>query len=80
MKLTARIDNVYSDDTITNVMRVDVPAPEVLDRGDVESEWAEDHLFPLTGTGRSGDAGYFVEIIECPEVPELVGRTYEWGI
>lgn len=81
MKLTVKIDNVYPDGTVTRVMMVDVPAPEVVDRGDHESEWAEDHLLPLTGTGRTeGDAGYFVEITECREVPELVGRNYEWGI
>jgi hypothetical protein len=78
MQITIKIDNVYEDgDEVTNVDTVDVVHPEP----DVDlDDWAYDELFPLTGTGREeGDAGYFVQITECADRPDLVGREFEWG-
>lgn len=73
------VDNVYADGTVTRdyVEPVEPPAP-----GDDDLEdWAEDVLFPFTGTGRTeGDAGYFLKITACERRPELVGRTFEWGV
>ena len=78
MKLTAVIDNIYEDgDEIVTTETADVPAPEP---GQDRDDWAEDYLFPLTGTGRTdGDAAYFLRITEC-EDPSLVGAEFEWGI
>lgn len=80
MKIELRIDNVYPDDTITNVRTIDVPEPEVEDMADNLEDWAYDHFFPETGTGREhGDAGYFVKVIACDDRPDLVDREFEWG-
>lgn len=75
MHIEVTIDNVYDDGTVTTHEVADVPAPT----GDIDA-WAEEHLYYLTGTGRtSGDAGYFLKVIAC-EIPELVGREFEWGV
>ncbi len=51
-----------------------VPAPDGQDLDD----WADEHLFPLTGTGReTGAAGYFVKVIESTD-PDLIGKDWEW--
>lgn len=71
-----QIDNVYPDETVSRMVEARVENP-----WSDWSEWAEEHLFPLTGTGRTeGDAGYFLTITRCDEVPELVGQEFEWGI
>ena len=88
MLLTVKIDNVYEDgETITNTLydvKVDAPTPD-----DALDIWAEDNLFPLTGTGRyagnnageerTPDAAYFVKILAAEE-KSLVGQTFEWGL
>lgn len=80
MKIELKIDNIYEDgEEITTRAGTDVPAPgegeELLDA------WAEEHLLPLTGTGKAeGDAGYFVTITACDERPDLVGREFAYGI
>jgi hypothetical protein len=76
MKVTVEIENVYEDETITVVDEVEVPAVE----WDSLDDWAEDYLYPLTGTGRpEGDAGYFLTVTACDD-PRLVGITFDWGI
>jgi hypothetical protein len=78
LRLTLRITNVYPDETVEQTTVVTVPAPENVYDLD---EWAEDHLMPLTGTGREkGDAGYFVKITDSPDDPILVGSEFAWGI
>jgi hypothetical protein len=79
MKMTLKIDNIYEDgEQVTNTL-YDVEVPKPTGGSEALSEWAYDHLFPLTGTGRTeGDAGYFVEIIAA-EDPALVGSEFEWG-
>jgi hypothetical protein len=78
MHITIKIDNVYDDETVSNTIITEVPdAPSDIDE---REDWAFDHLFPLTGTGRvHGDAGYFVEVLTCTD-PTLVGQKFEWGI
>lgn len=77
--MTIKIENVYPDDVVRRTMAVSVPAPPE-DHEDLNM-WAEDHLYPLTGTGRTeGDAGYFVTVLKCPYYPALEGNEFEWGI
>jgi len=79
MLLSIKIDNVYADETISKTL-IDVEVPNPPTEPDAHEDWADEHLMPLTGTGRThGEAGYFVEITAA-EHPALVGRTYEWGI
>lgn len=75
--LIVKVTNVYPGEEITHFEEVELPAPDSYDEDDLE-DWADEHLFPLTGTGRlSGEAGYFVTITHGDD-PELVGRTWEW--
>lgn len=77
MLLKLRITNVYDDgqEIVTNeVLEVDPP----LDADDVE-EWAWDHIWPHTGTGRTdGDAAYFATVTDSDD-PAWVGREFEFG-
>lgn len=78
MQVDMKITNVYTDgDEIENRLCVDVPE---LDYGQDRDEWAEMHLWPFTGADQSGNAGYFVEILDCPEMPSLVGAEFEYGV
>lgn len=90
MKIGIRICNVYEDgDTSVVDKVVDVPAPKHALGSDEHEDWAYDHLYPETGTGRfagneagetsTPDAGYFVEVTQCDEDPTMVGNEYEWG-
>ena len=72
--LTLAITNVYDDDELAHFETTTVPAPDDEDLDD----WADEHLFPLTGTGRTdGAAGYFVKVIESTD-PDLIGKDWEW--
>jgi hypothetical protein len=82
MNLSIKIENVYEDgEEITETKTLDVPFPPTFDtESEDHQDWAYDHLFTETGTGKTeGDAAYFVEITAC-EIPVLIGTTYEWGI
>ncbi len=72
------IENAYADgveiDT-ESVVTVPLPYPDDLNE---QSEWEYEHIFPETGAGREGDAVYDVEIVES-SVPELLGKTFEFG-
>lgn len=77
-KVTARlhIENVYSDGIVRETLAVEIPAPgaEALD------EWADEVLFPLTGTGWYGsDAIYIVTVLHSTD-ESLTGRTFTWGM
>jgi hypothetical protein len=41
-------------------------------------EWFEEIVFPETGDGKGGDGFYAAEVIES-DLPELIGKTAEWG-
>jgi hypothetical protein len=78
VRVTVRIINVYPDETVESDVDLTLPAPE--NPHDLD-DWAEDHLMPLTGTGRTkGDAGYFVKITASPDLPILMGSEFAWGI
>lgn len=85
--ITIHIDNFYVDDgdhVLVDKTITVPPAPldRAQDSGESEYDlWAEDYLYPHTGTGREeGDAGYFVEITASPDDATLVGQKFEWGI
>lgn len=79
--LHVTILNCYPDEDVAEEGGVEVPAPGDLDDDEGMETWAYDHLFPLTGTGRTeGDAGYFVTIARSPDLPALEGRQFAWGI
>ena len=78
LTLRVEVTNVYDDGESSHQQVVTTPPPPDLDDEDELSEWAENWLFPLTGTGReTGEAGYFVKILEAPDAA-LVGREFEW--
>lgn len=74
-RVEVKFTSVYEDgESWTNeVLCLTVPGPD-----DDLDEWADDQLYPLTGTGRSGAAGYFATISKFDERPDLVGREFEW--
>lgn len=78
VRVVIAIENIYPD-TIEKTSAV-VIAPPVPEEGDARDDWAYDHLFPATGTGRvDGDSCYVVTVVEC-DVPEVVGLMFEFGL
>ena len=76
--VSLHIVNTYDDgEVITTVItgaEVAAPPPD----GDLD-DWAEDTIYPLTGTGKTaGDAWYDATVTASSE-PSLVGTTYEFG-
>ena len=71
--------NVYDGEEHINVCTVDVDTPPA-DVDDVDElfEWAEDNIWPHSGDGNAvtKDAGYFADILACPERPDLVGKEF----
>ncbi|KMV17548.1 hypothetical protein ACT17_14725 [Mycolicibacterium conceptionense] len=81
MQITFRAETTYSDGTTTEELTMDVPEapPRVgddLDNGDL-SDWADEFLLSHTGDGQHpGEDGlYEVEVLACPERPDLVGYS-----
>lgn len=74
-----KIDNIYPDEVIqTLVHNKPVPAPTTLGEDELH-EWAMEHLFPFTGTGREdGDSSYEITITHSSE-QKLVERVFEIG-
>lgn len=81
MKITVKVDNIYEDGTeVTVTEEADIEEPWGEPDTDDWEDWADEQLFPLTGTGKTeGDAGYFLEITACEDA-SLVGQKFEWGI
>jgi hypothetical protein len=80
-RVEIKVENHYGDDVVRLEKVLAIPVPEVDDAEDEYEEWAEEHLYPETGTGRTeGDACYFVTITRFDERPDLVGREFEWGV
>lgn len=81
--MTVDIENIYADgyeacstETVTVPSPPEGWTPEIAE--DDDGDWAYDNLFVLTGVGRDGDACYTVTIMACADIPELVGREFEW--
>lgn len=87
LTVSLTIENMYPDAVsethgtthiTTHVTAAYVKAPASHEQ-DALTDWAVDHLAPLTGTGRTGgDAFYVVTVTECSD-PYLKGRTFELG-
>jgi hypothetical protein len=72
-RVTLRIENHYEDETVTTEVKATIP----IDDG--TEDWSREHIFPHTGTEREdGPSTYDVEIVNS-SVPELTGRTFEFG-
>jgi hypothetical protein len=71
------IENIYPDAVIqTLVHNEPVPVPTSLDRDELD-EWAMEHLFPVTGTGREdGDSSYTIRVTRSSD-QQLVGQVFE---
>lgn len=83
IKLTLDIENVYEDgEKIKTTVETEVPDPPATGDSDDDFDWSYDHIFPHTGTGKTGgDAFYFVTVRESSH-PGLipVGTEYEFGL
>ncbi|MFZ2239807.1 MAG: hypothetical protein WAV90_09730 [Gordonia amarae] len=75
--ITVKFTDVYGGSEIERTERIAVCRPGAQD--DID-EWADEFLRPHTGSGRSGDAGYFAEIVDFPGRPDLVGHEFTWGV
>lgn len=73
------VHNAYTDTVrISHVRGAVVTAPPSL-TCDVLDEWASEHLFPYTGTGREGESSsYTVTITGCSDA-RLLDRLFEFG-
>jgi len=76
--ITVEIENTYEDGTeITTHETVEVP-PIPADE-DAAWDWADEHIRPLTGTGKTeGDAWYDCTITASSD-PAIVGRKFNFG-
>ena len=82
--LTLAIENFYpgSCRAVRTRATIQVPPPPTDTETDWYDEWAYEHIYPATGTGRTeGDSAYFVEVIASSR-PELipVGTKFEFGL
>lgn len=76
MQLTVKYTDVYDGEECRHTETFDVPEP----RDDLD-EWAEENIRPRCGTSNfeHDEAGYFAEIVACPERPDLVKHEFVWG-
>lgn len=80
ISIEIQIDNTYPDEAFSATKTVTCKTPTQSD-DDYLDEWAQDNLFPHTGTGRcEGEAFYEVAIMRCDYRPDLEGRTWDWGL
>ncbi|QXN74354.1 hypothetical protein SEA_CAFASSO_139 [Gordonia phage Cafasso] len=79
MKMTVTFTDVYGGREHVRTEEIDVERPDALE-GEEFDEWADDELLEHTGDGNASnvDAGYFAEIVACADMPELVGKEFEW--
>ena len=85
LTVSLRIENRYEGGSmvVTEANDVRMPRPPQ-NRGQADydeqySDWAYEHIFCHTGTGRtSGDSWYDVEITACTD-PALIGREFSFG-
>ncbi|XAO35581.1 hypothetical protein SEA_MORGANA_147 [Gordonia phage Morgana] len=82
MKITVKFTDVYGGREHVRTEEIDVESPTPGDLAGDLLDWADDELMEHTGDGNAStiDAGYFAEITECVDMPELVGREFDWGI
>lgn len=76
--VSLHIVNTYEDGEVITTVVTDAEVAAPSPAGDL-GDWAEDTIYPLTGTGKNdGDAWYDATITASSE-PSLVGATYEFG-
>ena len=82
VRVSLEIENRYelAGTIVTRVEDVEIPGPPTLDEGAQDyQDWAYDFIYCFTGTGITwGDSWYDVTVTGS-SLPELVGRTIEWG-
>lgn len=89
--LKLEIENVYEDgEEVTTHVEADVPAPSLPpwvdtlsdEEEDERNEWEQEHIFPVTGTGKvEGDSAYFVEVLGSSDEALIpVGTKWEFGL
>jgi hypothetical protein len=66
------IENHYADAVIETRETVTTPS---YPHGRDDFDWWQEYIWPLTGTGRSGDAVYEVGIVDSSD-PKLIGKTH----
>lgn len=76
--MSCTIHNIYPDGTVIADLHDQVVTAPADHSNDALQEWAEDHLFNYTGTGRDdSDASYIVTITKCSDTT-LIGHTVEF--
>jgi hypothetical protein len=56
-----------------------LPRPPVTDRQwQTLTDWADDHLWPLTGTGRTTGSACYEVTVTASTLPWLLGHTFDW--
>lgn len=72
------IVNGYGDglEQVTAVENVTVPAPSSASL----DEWADEHLFPLTGTGRHGGESWYAVTVTSSSDAQLTGHVFTFGV
>lgn len=80
MNITVKFTDVYGGEEHERTEEIAVKRPVTL-AGEPFDEWALDEIFEHTGDGNATDtnSAYFAEIVASPDMPELVGREFEWG-
>jgi hypothetical protein len=74
--LDLRIENHYGASVVVTTDRVQVTVPAGIDPAD-DYDWSYDEIFPSTGTGRDGDAAYFVEVVGTDN-EDIIPNGTEW--
>lgn len=70
MRRTIKITNIYDEENqVVNTEQVDLRDRAEFDSGESWEAYLEEVLWPLTGAGRDGETGYFIESTDGLEPP-----------
>ena len=73
------IENVYPDAmSTTHLTNIDVTPPSAL-TDEALDDWADEELFPLTGTGREGGNPMYQVSINGSSDSRLIGLSFSFG-
>ncbi|GLL03732.1 hypothetical protein [Dactylosporangium matsuzakiense] len=79
--VTLHIANIYElHGTIETTATVTIPIPPADAASDAYHDWAYEHIFAETGTGHTGGESAHVVRITASTIPDLVGRTFRFGL
>jgi hypothetical protein len=76
--VSLHIVNTYEDGEVITTMITDAEVAAPPAAGDLDG-WAEDTIYPLTGTGKSNGDAWYDATITASSGPSLVGTIYEFG-